>query len=141
MHISHAGPLWSTLMPLNATSGHLFALSWGRRPLPTIALPNFSHLLNLHTYIHYILTSNLDCLTGPAWVRHVSIHSSINPSIHPAIHSSIQPSIYPSIYPSIHPSSHPSIIRSSTHPCGSLQLCFGWRVGLAPCITKVEHVH
>ena len=27
------------------------------------------------------------------------------------------------------------------HLFGTLQLCFGWRVGLAPYSTKVEHVH
>ena len=35
-----------------------------------------------------------------------------------------------------------SIIRlHHKHLFGTLQLCFGWRVGLAPYSTEVEHVH
>ena len=35
-----------------------------------------------------------------------------------------------------------SIVRlQHKHLIGTLQLCFGWRVGLAPYNTKVEHVH
>ena len=35
-----------------------------------------------------------------------------------------------------------SIVRlQHKHLFGTLQLCFGWRVGLAPYSTEVEHVH
>ena len=42
------------------------------------------------------------------------------------------------------PSNHTdrSIVRlQHKHLFGTRQLCFGWRVGLAPYSTKVEHVH
>ena len=42
LHISHAGPRWTTLMRSTVTSSHLFALSWGRRPLQAISLQIFS---------------------------------------------------------------------------------------------------
>ena len=55
----------------------------------------------------------------------------------------MDPLVHPSyMHPEGSPACYGAIVRlQHKHLFGTLQLCYGWRVGLAPYSTEVEHVH
>ena len=103
---------WLPLLCSNNTSNpctfcmldHFGPLSWGRMPLQATSL----HSQEVEGNFWQSFFADFLSHPTPTYIHY----------------------ILASVHPSIHPSIHRSIIRSSTPPCGSLQLRFGWRVGL-----------